>query len=165
MRMWMVDPEFMCRNHLLGEHAELHKFRHNFEKHHSITGRVFPEPAIEPKSMAARHDELVEEMVRRGYNHNSPYTQPDLSYLSDEERGATVDREYSLKLLHGRCPQCKNLWDVGVCLSKVVYHNKQEALRAAQLLMREVGVQFAPYPCGVCYNFHLTSGEFVGNGS
>lgn len=24
MRMWMVDPTIMCRQHLLGEHYELH---------------------------------------------------------------------------------------------------------------------------------------------
>lgn len=26
MRMWMVPPELMCRQHLLGEHVELHMF-------------------------------------------------------------------------------------------------------------------------------------------
>ena len=24
MRMWMVNPEILCRKHLLGEHVELH---------------------------------------------------------------------------------------------------------------------------------------------
>ena len=26
MRMWMVDPQIMCRQHLLGEHTEMHMF-------------------------------------------------------------------------------------------------------------------------------------------
>ena len=26
MRMWMVNPRIMCRQHLLGEHVEIHMF-------------------------------------------------------------------------------------------------------------------------------------------
>jgi hypothetical protein len=29
--MWMVDPRIMCRNHLLGEHAEIHMFVWNID--------------------------------------------------------------------------------------------------------------------------------------
>lgn len=106
MRMWMVDPKILCRQHLLGEAGEIHKHRHNFEKHHKIHGRIYPVVQIEPENMGKRHDELTLEMLRRGYNHKSPYIQPDLSYLPDNERYAKVDLEYNLKELMG-CPECR----------------------------------------------------------
>ena len=106
MRMWMVPPSCLCKMHLLGEHGEIHKHRHNFVKHHSIRGRVFPVVQIEPVSMKSRHDELTEEMLRRGYNHNSPYEQPDLSYLSDEDRNSRVDINVSILDLYERCAEC-----------------------------------------------------------
>ena len=108
MRMFMLNPKLLCRNHLLGEHSELHKHRHIFEKHHSIAGRISPIVLIEPESMKSRHDELAIEMLARGYNHQSPYEQPDLSHLSDDQRYAKVDLEYNLKDLYNRCSECKN---------------------------------------------------------
>jgi len=110
MRMWMVDPKLLCRKHLLGEHGEIHKHRHNFVKHHSITNRIFPIAQIEPASMKIRHDLLAKEMIRRGYNHESPFEQPDISYLPDKERNAKVDIKNSLTDLKTRCPDCsKNI--------------------------------------------------------
>jgi len=80
---------------------EIHKHRHNFVKGHSIEGR---RGQIEPKSMQKRHDELAEEMIKRGYNHNSPYIQPDLSRYN--LNGFDVDIDKSLKDLHSRCNEC-----------------------------------------------------------
>ena len=50
MRMWMIKPELLCRQHLLGEHSEIHKHKHNFEKGHSIKGRLYPISQKEPLS-------------------------------------------------------------------------------------------------------------------
>jgi hypothetical protein len=108
--MWMVDPKLLCRKHLLGEHGEIHKHRHNFVKKHSITNRIFPVVQIEPGSMEKRHDELAEEMLRRGYNHQSPFEQPDISYLPIYQQLVKVDTEVSLWDLKTRCPECaKNI--------------------------------------------------------
>jgi hypothetical protein len=104
----MLEPMLLCRKHLLGEHNELHKYRHIFERHYSIFGRIYPIIFIEPESMKKRHDELVQEMLARGYNHQSPYEQPDLSHLPDDQRYAKVDLEYNLKDLYNRCFECKN---------------------------------------------------------
>ena len=30
MRMWMLNPELLCKKHLLGAHGELHKHRTQF---------------------------------------------------------------------------------------------------------------------------------------
>jgi hypothetical protein len=98
----MVDPRVLCRRHLLGEHGELHKHRHCFERGHSIEGR---RGQIEPEAMKARHDALADEMRRRGFRHQSPYAQPDLSGYDLE--GFTIDRQASLRLLLDRCEACR----------------------------------------------------------
>jgi hypothetical protein len=59
---------------------------------------------IEPKSMKIRHDELAKEMKRRGYNHQSPYRMPNISYLPD----MIVDVKESFKDLINRCSDCNN---------------------------------------------------------
>ena len=102
----MVDPKIMCRKHLLGEHGELHKFLHNWKKRHSIKGRI-KNNSIEPLSYKKRHDELVVEMLLRGYNHQSPLKQPNFSYLSLEEQEVKVDKVESFSMLTERCTDCK----------------------------------------------------------
>lgn len=106
MRMWMIDPKLLCNKHLLGEHGEIHKFRHSFEKGHSIAGRISPIVQIEPMSMKTRHDELAAEMIRRGMNHKSPYEMPDLSKYGDEIL-SRVDKLVSMSDLSGRCAACR----------------------------------------------------------
>lgn len=108
MRMWNINPKLLCRKHLLGEHGEIHKHRHNFVKQHRIDKRISPVVQIEPENMKKRHDELASEMIRRNYNHNSPYEQPDLSYLSSNERYAQIDTNISIIDLVLRCDECKD---------------------------------------------------------
>lgn len=105
MRMWMLPPRLLCRQHLLGEHAEIHKFRPSFEKRHDMTRRIELEQ-IEPRSMKRRHDVLVEEILRRGYNHDSPYELPDLSYIDPELLDVSVSRLSALFDLLARCDDC-----------------------------------------------------------
>ena len=113
MRMWMIDPRLLCQKHLLGEHGEIHKHRHNFVKQHKITKRISPIVQIEPASMEKRHDELAREMLERGYNHQSPFLQPDISYLQDNEINAVVDIKLSINDLINRCPECaKRIKDI-----------------------------------------------------
>lgn len=108
MRMWMINPALLCNKHLLGEHGEIHKHRHNFVKKHNIYGRIFPVVQIEPSSMKKRHDLLAKEMLRRSMNHQSDYVMPDISYLEPELRNAKVDLKISRKDLRIRCKLCKS---------------------------------------------------------
>lgn len=105
MRMWMLDPKMMCIKHIVGEHGEIHKHRHNFVKKHNISGRIKPIVQICPELMEKRHDELVPFLK----NHKSPYTQPDLTHLSSNERYAVADIEANKKDLVERCPECRKL--------------------------------------------------------
>ncbi len=107
MRMWMIDPRLLCRKHLFGEHGEIHKHQHNFIKKHKITKRVHPVVQIEPSAMKTRHDQLAQEMIRRKFNHNSPYEMPDISYLEESERNAKVNLNLSVEDLISRCPICE----------------------------------------------------------
>lgn len=106
MRMWMIDPKLLCKKHLLGEHGEIHKHKHNFEKHHSIKNRIL-KGQIEPSSMKIRHDELALEMLRRKYNHKSPYELPDISYLPKEEQEFKVNINDSIIDIMERCEECR----------------------------------------------------------
>jgi len=110
MRMWMIDPKLLCQKHLLGEHGEIHKHRHNFVKQHSIAKRISPVVQIEPSAMQSRHNTLAQEMLRRGMNHQSPFVQPSIAYLPIAEQLAVVDIQNSLNDLSNRCPACaKNI--------------------------------------------------------
>lgn len=74
MRIWDILPSKLCRNHLLGEHRELHAMwagitenKKGYSKHPETIrwkGKL--------KAMYSRHEHLVDEMISRGYNHHSP---------------------------------------------------------------------------------------------
>ena len=74
MRIWDLPPSKLCRNHLLGEHRELHAMW-------AVITEKKKGYALHPetirwkgklKAMYLRHNELVKEMNSRGYNHKSP---------------------------------------------------------------------------------------------
>lgn len=73
MRIWDITPKRLCRNHLLGEHRELHavwtvltKNKEGYSRHPETLrwrGRL--------AALYSRHEKLVKEMTRRGYFHKS----------------------------------------------------------------------------------------------
>ena len=74
MRIWDLPPEILCRQHLLGEHRELHGLW-NILTLDKKGYREHPETKRWVGRLAAlysRHEALVAEMHRRGYRHNSP---------------------------------------------------------------------------------------------
>lgn len=89
MRVWDLAPRLLCRQHLLGEHRELHAIwnviahgRKGYSRHPETrrwVGKL--------KALAKRHEALVAEMTRRGYVHASPLPRR-------ETRGAAVQRVY-----------------------------------------------------------------------
>lgn len=108
MRVWDVPPKILCRNHLLGEHRELHAIWTILTQgkigysHHPETlrwnGKLH--------ALYRRHDLLVAEMIRRGYNHHSVLDKKMAS-------GSKIQTDYvdsyenQIKILkHKRC-SCK----------------------------------------------------------
>ena len=103
MRMWMVDPQIMCRQHLLGEHVEIHMFVGAMSHGKSVKGYL-EKGLLEVQSLYPRHEALVEEMKRRGYRHCSDV---DEKWRTAEAKGH-VDRKKSLEELLKRCPRCEH---------------------------------------------------------
>jgi hypothetical protein len=74
MRIWDLPPRLLCRNHLLGEHRELHAIwtvltqgKKGYARHPETLrwrGHL--------KALFLRHELLVLEMKKRGYQHASP---------------------------------------------------------------------------------------------
>ena len=107
MRLWMVDPKIMCRQHLLGEHLETHMFVGSINKGTSMDGYL-RSGLLEIHNLRSRHDALVTEMVARGYNHKSPL--PELKEVSLALRCGTIDRGAALDELVRRCSECHERW-------------------------------------------------------
>lgn len=74
MRIWDIPTTHLCRQHLLGEHRELHALWTILTQ--AKTGyRKHPETIRWKGKLAAlyrRHEEEVAEMEQRGYRHASP---------------------------------------------------------------------------------------------
>ena len=100
--MWMVDPRLMCRKHLLGEHVELHMLVASMRNGISLQG-FFENKLIETHNVERRHQQLVQEMIRRGFNHASPLPKVP------RRRAGRVDRSANLVELARRCAQCREL--------------------------------------------------------
>lgn len=107
MRIWDLPPNKLCRQHLLGEHSELHalwsiltKGKKGFANHPETRrwkGKL--------RALHLRHQRLVREMKARGYRHNSPL---DVERATGEAR----QREYvdspqeQVRILRSRCRDC-----------------------------------------------------------
>lgn len=84
MRIWdQIHPSKLCKNHLLGEHRELHAIW-NILTMDKKGYRNHPEVKRWENNLDAlclRHDLLVTEMLYRDYNHKS-----DLNYEYQNDR-------------------------------------------------------------------------------
>ena len=107
-RMWMVNPKIMCRNHLLGEHKEIHQLIGAINKKFKLDGYV-KNNCIEITNIRQRHDELVIEMLKRNYNHKSEIKEYDCGYLDEKIVKYKIDKEKSLEDLLCRCKKCKEV--------------------------------------------------------
>lgn len=112
MRQWMCDPMFMCRKHLFGEHVEHHMFLGTLLKKKAIDGYI-KNDLFEPLSLKERHDVIVNEIIKRQYNHYTPlnYDTSIFQYLSTTQINHKIDRDNSLFLLLSRCNDCQKRYD------------------------------------------------------
>lgn len=76
MRVWDIHPKHLCRKHLLAEHRELHGLWNILTKHKGKGGYSrHPETLRwvgKTRALYNRHQALVAEFARRGYNHKTP---------------------------------------------------------------------------------------------
>lgn len=87
MRIWDISPDKLCKNHLLGEHRELHAIwvvitenKKGYSKHPETirwVGKL--------RALYLRHEQLVKEMMHRGYNHQSPLDKKNATGKSKQD--------------------------------------------------------------------------------
>jgi len=102
----MLPTGWLCREHLLGEHGEVHQLAGTMANHpHGlavIEGLADGYP-LDMALLPQRHAELAAEMGARGYDHDSglqDYEDPGLgSFEADDVRA-------NLAGLLRRCPDC-----------------------------------------------------------
>jgi hypothetical protein len=98
----MVDPELLCRKHLLGEHVECHMFRGSLRKGTSLRG-FLDAGLLDSRLLARRHDQLAKEMQRRGYRHQSPLPRD----FGARAATSDVDSTAAIRELASRCEECR----------------------------------------------------------
>lgn len=104
MRMWMIEPHLLCRQHLLGEHLETHMFIGHILGDRPLQGFA-NRGLLQAESLAQRHEALVIEMLMRGYNHQSEL--PEF-FVPQYLIGSQVDVERSIADLKERCQECRS---------------------------------------------------------
>ena len=108
MRIWDLEPERLCRQHLLGEHRELHGLwliltegKKGYAEH--------PETARwrgKLKALYQRHERLAAEMERRGYRHQTPLPAAQATGLADQDEYKDSQAE-QVRILQGKGCGCK----------------------------------------------------------
>ena len=100
MRMWGVDPKVLCTKHMIGEHAELHMFLGTINKGTSIKGYI-NNGLLEVHNLKNIHEELKNEMIKRGMNHKSEF--PEFKSWNE----GYVDIDNNINELKKRCDKCR----------------------------------------------------------
>lgn len=123
MRMWMVDVTKMCRQHLLGEHREIHTMIGTLKRKISIDGYL--DGLYDISKLVQRHTEVVEEMMKRGYRHLTPLG-TDIEIINKwlvKNNGITgwVDVKENELELCSRCKRCKELLETKPIEEEEVY--------------------------------------------
>lgn len=105
MRIWDIAPMHLCRQHLLGEHRELHALwtiltedKKGYSNHPETKrwrSRLY--------ALYLRHDALVEEMKSRGYNHKTPLDKTRATGESTQDNFVHSVSEQIIILRHKEC--------------------------------------------------------------
>jgi len=84
----------------MGEHVELHMLVGSINKGRSIQGFI-DKGLVEPQNIKKRHEQLVKEILKRGYKHNSPLPEFETYIVG------SVNKQKSYRELMRRCEKCK----------------------------------------------------------
>jgi len=105
-RLWCVDPSVMCKQHLVGEHSEMHQAAGTLLNHphgEAVLEGQAKEGYVDVSLLEVRHDALAEEMESRGYDHDSPFDYD----LSEWEDMGHVNPHKNVEELANKCDDCK----------------------------------------------------------
>lgn len=108
MRIWDLSPSILCRQHLLGEHRELHALwtvitedKKGYSRHPETLRWI-----CKLKALYNRHEDLVLEMKSRGYNHHSDLDKALATGSSKQTKFINTPEE-QLKILLGKKCKCE----------------------------------------------------------
>jgi hypothetical protein len=106
VRIWDISANLLCRNHLLGEHRELHAIwsvltnrKKGYSRHPEVLrweGKL--------KALYLRHESLVSEMTVRGYIHKSPL---DIKLADGASRQDSFVDSYDEQIRNLRSKKCR----------------------------------------------------------
>lgn len=108
MRIWDIPPAQLCRNHLLGEHRELHAIW-SILVHNKKGYASHPETLRwrrKQKALYLRHEQIVKEMTKRRYRHQSPL-EKRYATGSDKQDVFLDSPSEQVRLLHQKKCECK----------------------------------------------------------
>lgn len=106
MRIWDLEPKYLCRQHLLGEHRELHAIWAILTKnkkgysHHPETLRW----QGKLKALYLRHEKILKEMKRRGYKEATPLDKKLAKGKSRQDFFINSKKEQRQLLKKKKCP-------------------------------------------------------------
>jgi len=107
MRIWDINPKYLCRKHLLAEHRELHGLWNILTKHKGKGGySKHPETLRwigKTKALYKRHEILVKEFAKRGYKHYSPLNKKLAKGLSNQQDFVNTIKEQKIILENKPC--------------------------------------------------------------
>jgi hypothetical protein len=92
----------------MGEHLETHMFLGSIKKGKKIEG-FLRNNLFEPRGLFQRHEDLKNEMINRGYNHQSEILESDCDSILNlpyYQQYWKIDRDKALRDLLDRCPEC-----------------------------------------------------------
>lgn len=107
MRVWDIHPKHLCRKHLLAEHRELHglwniltihKGKGGYSRHPETlrwVGKTF--------ALFKRHEALVKEFKRRGYEHHSPLEKKFAKGSKNQKKFINTVKEQKIILKNKPC--------------------------------------------------------------
>jgi hypothetical protein len=113
MRDWGVNPKFLCRKHLLGNHVELHMAVGCILKYRSLKKYVI-DGLLSICMLRKRHDQIVTEMTLRGMKHKTELLPFEPIFVNKYESihhinyyTNNININKNLKELARRCPGCR----------------------------------------------------------
>jgi len=104
-----VDVVELCNQHLLGLHKELHQEAGTIENHpygQAILHGHWKLGQASTEMIQDRHRQVVEEMERRGMNHDSPLQHSDSTGLHTDLIGLPF-KQFNRASLFSRYSDCK----------------------------------------------------------
>jgi len=117
MRVWDIQPKYLCRKHLLAEHRELHGLWNILTKH-KRKGLSFAEATKgvgysrhpetlrwvgKEKALYQRHEQLIKEFYKRGYKHHSPLDKKSATGLASQDVFINTIKEQKILLKNKNC--------------------------------------------------------------